>query len=63
MKIFEQWNNVEVLDSIYCPIIDKIYPVVEKTDEYRKLSDASDELNGFWLMTKKFSYDVAVIKG
>ena len=62
MKISEQWGNIEVLDNIHIPVINKMYPVLGKTDTHLKLGDASDIINGFWVMSKNFRYDVEIIK-
>jgi len=62
MKISEQWGNIEVLDNIHIPIINKTYPVYEKTDTHLKLHDSSDLINGYWVMSKNFRYDVEIVK-
>jgi hypothetical protein len=61
-KIKDIWEDIEILDNIYIPAINKTYPVFEIEKDKILLRDKNNSLTGYFILTKNFSYDVELIK-
>ena len=62
-KLKEIWNKIEIGDFIHIPEINKTYPVFGKEKRALKLYDKDNAIDGFFILTEKFSYNIELIKG
>ena len=62
-KLAEIWDKIEIGDFIHIPQINRTFPVFDKEKRAIKLFDKENAIDGFFILTEKFSYDIELIKG
>lgn len=64
MKIKEIWEDIEILDNIYIPVMKKTFPVFAKDEKTGIIFLRNPEMqfSGGFGLTKGFKYEVELIK-